>query len=140
MHDPGSASMDPLFGRISPWACLASYFAHARLSRNGQSKERLVVVTVSQEQRDGAMWRDGQGAFVTPMAVLDLPLALPLPEQRTRRGIVRRAGRLQDIVAVQGFETSQGRRRQVAGYGRLAVHYAAGHAIQVCQMTLLKDH
>jgi len=32
---------------------------------------------------------DAQGAFGTPMALLDLPLALPLPKQGARRGILR---------------------------------------------------
>ena len=51
---------------------------------------------------------DAQGAFGTAMAVLDLPLALPLREQGTRRGLLGRAGRLQDVVAVEGLEREPG--------------------------------
>ena len=41
---------------------------------------------------------DAQRAVGTPMAVIDLPLALPLGQQGTRGGVLRRVGRLQDLV------------------------------------------
>src|SRR5215204_1897734 len=82
---------------------------------------------------------DPQGALGAPMAVLDLPLALPLREQGTRGGFLRRAGRLEHVVAVEGLDACEGLGAQLAAHRWVPVDLVAAHLIQGGQMPLLED-